>query len=446
MLKLYNTLTKEIEEIQKPQNRNFNMYTCGPTIYNYAHIGNLRSFILADLLYRTLKYDSYQPRWVMNLTDIDDKTIKGTIEKYGENAGVKELFDFTEEYRLAFISDLREVNVLVDEIEFVRVTEKMPEIQEFIVELINKGYAYKAEDGSTYFSIEKYQKDFGDYGQLVGEKFIEGKKVGARVAVDEYEKDNLSDFALWKAYNPETDGNIYWDHETLGKGRPGWHIECSVINKVAFNGEPTDIHTGGVDLIFPHHTNEIAQSQALLGKGNFVHHWFHSEHLLVDGRKMAKSAGNFYTLKDLEAFNPIAGNVLRSTLCGAHYQTQMNFLIDTFKKTDRLITQRTDNYEEDKVYAEVTDALNDNLNIPKALGLSFKLHDGNVSPDQVFGLNFFNEKVQEPLPEKVEKLLAERQAARDAKDFQKSDELRLKIESLGYEVKDTPQGQKASKK
>jgi cysteinyl-tRNA synthetase len=347
MLKLYNTLTKQIEEIKKPEGRRLNMYSCGPTIYNYAHIGNLRSFILADLLYRTLKYDGYEPRWVMNLTDIDDKTIKGTIQKFGKAAGVKELFDFTEEYRLAFVNDLKEVNVMVDEIEFIRITNKMPEIQEFIMQLIAKGYAYKAEDGSTYFSIEKYQKDFGDYGQLVGEKFIEGKKVGARVAVDEYEKDNLSDFALWKAYNPESDGNIAWDHPELGKGRPGWHIECSVINKVAFNGEPTDIHTGGVDLIFPHHTNEIAQSQALVGKGNFVHHWLHSEHLLVDGKKMSKSLGNFYTLKDIfeKGFN---GMDFRFLFFNTNYRAQQNFTFESLNASkvalERSCQNKNDNF------------------------------------------------------------------------------------------------------
>jgi cysteinyl-tRNA synthetase len=294
MLKLYNTLTKKIEEV--PKKDHINLYTCGPTVYNYAHIGNLRSYIMADLLYRTLKYDGYKPKWVMNITDIDDKTIKGAIAKFGQDATVENLREYTKFYLDEFLKDLGEVNVLKDEITFIRVTDVIKETQDFIVSLIDKGYAYKADDGSTYFSIEKYQKDFGDYGELVGNKFLEGKKVGARVAVDEYEKENLSDFALWKAWDKKTDGQIFWDHPQLGKGRPGWHIECSVINKIGFKGEPTDIHTGGVDLIFPHHTNEIAQSQALAGKGNFVHHWFHSEHLLVDGKKMSKSAGNFYTL------------------------------------------------------------------------------------------------------------------------------------------------------
>jgi cysteinyl-tRNA synthetase len=441
MLKLYNTLTKKVEEIKKPEGRRLNMYSCGPTIYNFAHIGNLRSFIVADLLYRTLKYDGYEPRWVMNLTDIDDKTIKGTIEKFGKNAGVKELFNFTEEYKKAFIDDLREVNVLVDEIEFIRVTDKMPEIQEFILLLLQKGYAYKAEDGSTYFSIEKYQQDFGDYGQLVGEKFIEGKKVGARVAVDEYEKDNLSDFALWKAHNPETDGNIYWDHTDLGKGRPGWHIECSVINHAAFKGEPTDIHTGGVDLVFPHHTNEIAQSQALVGKGNFVRHWFHSEHLLVDGERMGKRFKNFYTVKDLEG-KGFSGQDLRYLFLGAQYRSKQNFTFEALSAA-RAGLEGFFQHKEEGSLESVKNALNDDFSLPKALA---EVMLKKIKPELLENLFGLYAPEAADLPKKVEELLAERQAARDMKDFQKSDELRLKIASLGYEVKDTSEGQEVKKK
>ena len=441
MLKLYNTLTKQIEEVKKPEGRKFNMYTCGPTIYNYAHIGNLRSFILADLLYRTLKFDGYSPRWVMNLTDIDDKTIKGTIEKFGKNANLEDLRNFTQEYYEAFLDDLYEVNVLVNEIEFIRVTDKMLDIQTFIVDLINKGYAYKAEDGSTYFSIEKYQKDFGDYGNLVGEKFIEGKKIGARVAVDEYEKDNLSDFALWKSHNFETDANIYWEHPILGKGRPGWHIECSVINKVAFDGEPVDIHTGGVDLVFPHHTNEIAQSQALLGKENFVKHWFHSEHLLVDGKKMSKSLGNFYTLKDLEAKN-FSGADFRFLFFYSHYRSQQNFTFESLlaAQTARLkslgMTEKLD-------LKVIEECLSNDLSIPAAVAQFFVQQASISEAENLFGI--VTEK-KDPLPEKIEQFLAERQAARDMKDFQKSDELRLKIRALGYEDKDTENGQEVEKK
>ncbi|MFA5000976.1 MAG: class I tRNA ligase family protein [Candidatus Paceibacterota bacterium] len=314
-----------------------NLYTCGPTVYNLAHIGNLRAYIFADLVYRAKKFAGQNPHWVMNLTDVDDKTIRNTIEEFGKEAGIEDLKKYTEKYTEIFFDDLNKLNILIKEIEFIKVSEVIPQIQDFIVQLIEKGYAYQAEDGSTYFNIEKYQQDFGHYGALVGEKFLEGKKIGAgstgspqaRVKVDEYEKDNLSDFALWKTRD-ESDANIFWSHPVLGDGRPGWHIECSVINDTAFKGETTDIHTGGIDLIFPHHTNEIAQIEALFGPEavragkKFVNEWLHSEHLLVDGKKMAKSANNFYTLADLEekGYSPLA---YRYLLLQTSYKQKVNF-------------------------------------------------------------------------------------------------------------------------
>ncbi|MFA6475977.1 MAG: cysteine--tRNA ligase [Candidatus Paceibacterota bacterium] len=323
-LVFYNTLTRVKEKFVPVSagSKAVNLYVCGPTVYNYAHIGNLRSYIFADLVYRTLRFADYDVRWVMNITDVDDKTIKGTIAKYGENAGVNELKKYTEEYTQAFLADLDKLNVERKNIKLINVTEVIPQIQKFIIELIDKGYAYKADDGSTYFSIDKYQEVFNNYGELVGEKFLEGKQIGARVKVDEYEKDNLSDFALWKARTPE-DGNIYWDHETLGEGRPGWHIECSVINNVAFGDKTVDIHTGGVDLAFPHHTNEMAQSEAHNDKP-FVKYWLHPEHLLVDNKKMAKSLNNFYTLTDIKDkhFNPIS---YRYILLQSSYKQTTNF-------------------------------------------------------------------------------------------------------------------------
>lgn len=299
-----------------------NLYTCGPTVYNLAHIGNLRSYVFADLVYRVKKFAGQNPKWVMNITDVDDKTIRNTIEEFGDQAGVEELKKYTDKYYQVFLQDLKKLNILIDEIEFIKVSEVVPQIQDFIIKLIDKGYAYKAEDGSTYFNIEKYQQDFGHYGELVGEKFLEGKKIGARVKVDEYGKDDLSDFALWKA-REANDANIFWSHPILGDGRPGWHIECSVINYVAFNGQTTDIHTGGVDLIFPHHTNEIAQSEALTGQ-TFVREWLHSEHMLVDGKKMSKSLGNIFTLEDLEkkGYDPLA---YRYLLLQTSYKQKVNF-------------------------------------------------------------------------------------------------------------------------
>jgi len=444
MLKLYNTLTKKIEEV--PKKDHINLYTCGPTVYNYAHIGNLRSYIMADLLYRTLKYDGYKPKWVMNITDIDDKTIKGAIAKFGQDATVENLREYTKFYLDEFLKDLGEVNVLKDEITFIRVTDVIKETQDFIVSLIDKGYAYKVEDGSTYFSIEKYQKDFGDYGELVGNKFLEGKKVGARVAVDEYEKENLSDFALWKAWDKNTDGQIFWDHPQLGKGRPGWHIECSVINQIGFKGEPTDIHTGGVDLIFPHHTNEIAQSQALIGKGNFVHHWFHSEHLLVDGKKMSKSAGNFYTLKEVMA-KGATGQDFRYSMLASSYRAQQNFTWESVQAAHMAISKIFGFIPSDKTEQKVGssfEAIDNDLNIPGALGLFWKVKSSTEIVGDVFGIK--NQLVNEAVPIGVEDLVNDRKLAKGQKDFKKSDEIRKQIEALGYEVMDTPDGQKIKKK
>ncbi len=316
-------------DLDQPKSSTLNFYTCGPTVYNLAHIGNLRSYVFADLVYRAKKFalpaqaGGSPIRWVMNITDIDDKTIKNTISEFGNKAGIEELKKYTDKYYQVFLQDLNKLNVLTSEIEFIKVSEVVPQIQNFIIELINQGYAYQADDDkSTYFNIEKYQRDFGHYGELVGEKFLAGKKIGARIKVDEYDKNNLSDFALWKA-RETNDANIFWSHPILGEGRPGWHIECSTINYVAFGGKTTDIHTGGIDLIFPHHTNEIAQSEALTGKP-FVKHWLHSEHILIGGKKMAKSAGNFYTLGDLEkkGFDPLA---YRYLLLQTNYKQKVNF-------------------------------------------------------------------------------------------------------------------------
>ncbi len=305
-----------------PKSSVLNLYTCGPTVYDFAHLGNLRSYVFADLVYRAKKFSGQSLKWAMNITDIDDKTIKNAITKFGDKAGTEELKKYTDNYYQVFLQDLDKLNVLAKEIEFIKVSDIVPQIQDFIIKLIDQGYAYKAEDGSTYFNIEKYQQAFGHYGELVGAKFLAGKKIAARVKVDEYDKENLSDFALWKA-REINDANIFWPHPTLGEGRPGWHIECSAANYLAFGGQTTDIHTGGVDLIFPHHTNEIAQSEALTGR-TFVHQWLHSEHMLVNGKKMSKSLGNIYTLEDLEkkGYDPLA---YRYLLLQTSYKQKVNF-------------------------------------------------------------------------------------------------------------------------
>lgn len=442
MLNLYNTLSRKIEPISANEtDQTIRMYTCGPTVYNYAHIGNLRSYIAADLLYRTLKFNGLKVDYVMNITDVDDKTIQGTIAEFGAGATVENLKTYTDKYLELFLNDLKAVNIDVGNIRFIRVSDVLPQIQEFILNLIEKGYAYNTDDG-VYFSIEKYQADFKDYGALVGEKFLEGKKIGARVSVDEYDKDNLSDFALWKKHT-EADGHIFWDHETLGKGRPGWHIECSVINKVAFGEHEIDIHTGGIDLIFPHHTNEIAQSQPL---GPFVKHWMHAEHLQVADEKMAKSKNNFYTLRDVEG-KGFTGLDLRYLYLQSHYKTQSNFSWETLESSQTALVKlknsvgSLENIPKDSNF---TKAINNDLNTAKALASAWEDKDSLLAYDAVLGLKL-NEKTAVEIPPAVQELLDARKVARDSKDFAKSDELRDQIAQLGFEIKDTGEGQEVIK-
>lgn len=458
MLKLFDTKLKSAQTIAKSGNLKY--YTCGPTVYNFAHIGNLRSYIFSDVLRRALTYNGQKVNWVMNITDIDDKTIRNTLAETGTHATAKDLYDHTTKFLTAFYEDLQAVGIPTTkpDIRFIRVADVIPQIQDFILQLLDKGYAYRAEDGSTYFSIEKYQNDFGDYGELVGKGFLEGKKVGARVKVDEYDKDNLSDFALWKAYEV-SDGGIFWDHEVLGKGRPGWHIECSVINYVAF-GSPTDLHTGGVDLIFPHHTNEIAQSQPLYKP--FSHRWCHCEHLLVNNKKMAKSAGNFYTLKDLLEKNTNAGLVFRYTVLQSHYRSQMNFTWESLEAANTALerlysvvrsVEDSDGTRHSAYEQKFLDAINDDLNTPKALAVMWEMV-GNASVsaetkkatllkfDEVLGLGLHNPPAKEhkEIPDEIKTLVTERDKARSEKDFTKSDQLRKQIEQAGFKVLDTPEG------
>ncbi len=443
MLNLYNTLTKKIEPLEKKDH--LNLYTCGPTVYNYAHIGNIRSYILADLLYRTLKNLDYNPNWVMNITDVDDKTIRDTIKKYGPSATVKDLHEFTSFYFDAFKKDLVEVGVSPSDITFIRVTDVLLDIQKFIIDLVKKGYGYLADDG-IYFSIEKYQKDIGDYGQLVGEKFLEGKKVGARVNVDEYEKDNLSDFALWKNHKQETDGNIFWEDLVndpdvkILPGRPGWHIECSVINKVGFKSKPTDIHTGGVDLIFPHHTNEIAQSQPFYKP--FSKYWYHNEHLLVNGSKMAKRENNFYTLNDLLA-KGFSGQDLRYFFLTSSFLGQQNFTWEALAAAKTAKDKFLNLPLMESSSQSFIEAINENLNFSQALA---SIWSANSVSDIALRILGFKKEEEVEVPSGIQNFINERKLARENQDFKKSDDIRKQIEDLGYEVMDTPHGQKVKKK
>src|SRR5580658_1501309 len=311
-LRLYNTLPGKVEEFRPLVDNEVRMYACGPTVYDYGHIGNLRTFIAVDILRRFLRQSGYNVRHVMNITDVDDKIIRNSA-----NDGVS-VQQYTKKYEKAFLEDIAALNI--EQPILVRATEHIPEMAEFIAELEKKGFAYRAEDGSYYFRIAK----FPAYGQLSKKDFA-GMEDGARVDVDEYEKDSARDFALWKAPKP---GETSWE-TVIGPGRPGWHIECSVMAMEEL-GETFDLHAGGEDLIFPHHENEIAQSEALTGK-TFARFWFHVRFLLVEGEKMSKSLGNFYTLRDLvlKGHKPSS---IRYLLASVPYRNQLNFTFDGLKQ------------------------------------------------------------------------------------------------------------------
>src|SRR6478672_10557509 len=311
-LRLFNTMSARVEEFRPIQPNEVRMYACGPTVYDYGHIGNFRTFIAVDLLQRFLKQSGYTVRFAMNITDVDDKIIRNSAR---DGVDVKQ---YTAKYEKAFLEDAAMLNI--EQPKLVRATEHIPEMAEFIAKLEQKGLAYRAEDGSYYFRIAK----FPAYGKLSKKDFA-GMEDGARVDVDEYEKDNARDFALWKAPKP---GEAFWE-TSIGRGRPGWHIECSVMSMEEL-GETFDLHAGGEDLIFPHHENEIAQSEALTGKP-FVHFWFHARFLLVEGQKMSKSAGNFFTLRDL-ALRGYKPSAIRLLLASVPYRHQLNFTFDGLKQ------------------------------------------------------------------------------------------------------------------
>jgi cysteinyl-tRNA synthetase len=311
-LRLYNTLSGKVEEFRPLEDNEVRMYSCGPTVYDYGHIGNFRTFIAVDILRRFLRQSGYKIRHVMNITDVDDKIIRNSA-----SAGVS-VKQYTAKYEKAFLEDSWALNI--EQPDLARATDHIPEMAEFVAELQRKGFAYRTEDGSYYFRIAK----FPAYGKLSKRDFA-GMEDGARVDVDEYEKDSARDFALWKAPKP---GETSWE-TSIGPGRPGWHIECSVMSMEEL-GDTFDLHAGGEDLIFPHHENEIAQSEALSGKP-LAHFWFHVRFLLVEGEKMSKSQGNFFTLRDLvlKGHKPSS---IRFLLASVPYRNQLNFTFDGLKQ------------------------------------------------------------------------------------------------------------------
>ena len=442
MLKLYNTLTRKKENFKEIEKGRVGFYSCGPTVYNYAHIGNLRFFIIADLLKRVLLFDEFKVKHVMNITDVDDKTIKGSRN---EKLSLKK---FTEKYEKIFLKDIEELNILLPEV-MPRATEHIKEIVSLIKKLMDKGYAYKSEDG-IYFSVSKFK----GYGKLAHLDKIKVQK--SRVKNDEYDKENLRDFALWKFYSEE-DGDVFWNTE-LGKGRPGWHIECSAMSS-KYLGETFDIHAGGSDLIFPHHTNEIAQSEAASGK-KFVNYWIHGGFLTMKEGKMSKSLGNILTLKDLKekGFSPLDYRYLCLT---SHYRGQLLFMDETLEAAKNALSRlknilselKDDGKLNEKYLKDFEKAINDDLDMPKALQVLWKLvreekAEGKYQTikkmDEVFGLGLLKKEEVE-IPKEILDLLKKREEARKKKDFKLSDEIRKKIKDKGFFVDDTYEGQRLRK-
>ncbi|MBI5272796.1 MAG: cysteine--tRNA ligase [Chlamydiia bacterium] len=467
-LKLYNTETREKEEVVAKHANQIRMYTCGPTIYAFAHIGNFRTYVFEDLLRRTLQFFGFSVEQAMNLTDIDDKTIRGAIaKKIALNA-------YTEPYRIAFFEDMKTLSIQPVE-HYPAATAYIPEMIHLIEILLKKGFAYKGDRGSIYYKI----KQFPSYGRL-SHLALEDLKVNASGAneADEYDKENASDFVLWKAYDPECDHHIYWE-SPFGRGRPGWHIECSAM-AMKLLGASIDIHCGGIDNLFPHHENEIAQSEGCTGC-RFVRYWVHVEHLLVDHKKMSKSLGNFYTLRDL-LHKGYTGQEVRYLLLSTHYRTQLNFQmagLDAARSSLQRIGDLIQRLREIRTFSAADyatgpleraallfkTALADDLNISSALAALFDLvrELNALCDEQKLGvqeagkaLELFKQwdavlavlplQAPEEAPEEVRALLEKREEARRQKNFSVSDAMRDALLARGYLIEDTPQGARLKKR
>lgn len=469
ILKIHNTETRIKEPITLAPGEDFlRMYTCGPTVYNYAHIGNFRTYVFEDLLRRTLKYFGFPIKQVMNLTDVEDKTIKGALSK-----GIP-LAEYTAIYKKAFFEDLKTLDIEPVEV-YPPATDYIAEMIAMVQTLIEKGFAYQGKDGSIYYSI----KHFPSYGRLSHLKLDELKEgASERVSDDEYEKESASDFVLWKAYEPERDGDVFWE-SPFGKGRPGWHVECSAM-ATALLGPTIDIHVGGVDNIFPHHENEIAQSEGCTGK-HFVRHWMHAEHLIVNGKKMSKSLGNFYTLRDLLA-KGYSGSEVRYLLLSTHYRTQLNFTLEGLDAARHSLNRFRDFIARlrssagtiphslspliEKTRAAFKEALADDLNISVALASLFDMlketntliDQQKVSQAEAKSMLTFLEEINRVLavlplqeetlaiPTDVQEAFQRRQAARAAKNWAESDKERDYIYTQGYIIEDGPTGARIKKK
>lgn len=486
MLHIYNTLTLQKERFKPLRQEDTKVYYCGPTVYNYAHIGNLRTFVFEDYVVKTLRFLGYKVTNTMNITDIDDKTIKNSI------ISNETLEKFTQKYTDIFLEDIKKLNITPAN-NIVPISTLIEEMVMMINGLIKRGYAYLGDDGSIYFEIKKFKR----YGNLA-HLDVSGMKESVRINNDEYDKENAADFVLWKAYKEE-DGQNYWEKEfvfgeekKILKGRPGWHIECSACNLKYFWAQ-IDIHMGWVDLVFPHHQNEIAQSEGYTGK-KFANYWIHSGHLLVNGKKMSKSANNFYTLKDLEdKFSNIPKSVLlrsiRLSFMNAKYRESVDFsfekleqnfntikkIDEAIKKLDRIIKSwtleekrfRRDVREEMQDFiGEYCEKLEDDFNMPEALAIFFmyitfantQIDSGELSIGEanalmdmyrtfdsvlsVFDFDILNEV---EIPAEIIAKFEARNAAKKEKNFAGADALRDELLSLGYKIIDDRTGSRVEK-
>ena len=457
MIKFYNTLNRKIEDFKSINENEIRLYTCGPTVYDYAHIGNFRAYIFEDLMRRYLTSMGYKITHVMNITDIDDKTIRRSIE---EN---KVLTDFTEKYVEAFFEDVATLNILPAH-HYPKATDFIPQMIDMIQVLVEKGFGYSVDDGSVFFKISKFP-EYGKLANLNPDEMISG----SRIETDEYEKAEGRDFALWKGRKLE-DGDVFWD-SPWGEGRSGWHIECSAMS-THYLGTHFDIHCGGVDNIFPHHENEIAQSCAATDD-IFVNYWLHNEHLLVDNKKMSKSLNNFHTLRDLlkMGYSPES---IRYTLLTTHYRQKLNFTFEKLSASQKTINRlrelkrRLENVENEhgldlknkceSISSQFMDTLGDDLNISGALGVLFSwvsdvfthLDKSEVSSngakiglelldsiDSILGV--INSKTQN-LDSDIEELITKREKARNEKDWSLADEIRDQLLERGIILEDTPSG------
>jgi cysteinyl-tRNA synthetase len=468
-LHLFNTLSRTVQEFVPVNSagKKVGMYCCGPTVYDFAHIGNWRTFVFGDLVRRYLEFKGYAVQHVMNITDVEDKIIKRVRET---NSSLR---DFTGKFETAFLEDLKALNCRMPH-QTPRATEHIPQIISLIESLMARGIAYRAGDGSVYFSIEKYRAAGGQYGQLVKLNFEE-MRVGERVRTDEYAKEAVADFALWKARVPE-DGEVFWP-SPWGEGRPGWHIECSAMS-MQLLGPSFDLHLGGEDLMFPHHEDEIAQSEgaAVRGSGDrFVKYWLHGAHLMVEGKKMAKSLGNFFTLRDLLA-KGFTGREIRYLLLTAHYRETFNFTLEglqgakvSLMRVDECLAKLRELAAPEKrkdhanLLQQFSEALDDDLNVAGAWGAIFEwvretnrrlaenaLDAGAAAEalatwekvDSVLGVGMLRDL---EVPAEITALLEARQDARKARDFKRADALRDELKAKGWVIEDTPKGARVKK-